>query len=90
MYDNSIFTLADIAGPGAIQHIWMTTFPGNWRRLILRSYWDKEAAPSIECPYGDFFANGWCEHCNVNSQPIAGETVFSLAVGDGRFGRLYP
>ncbi len=68
---HSTFTLADIDGPGAIQHIWMTTFPGNWRRLIFRSYWDEEVTPSIECPYGDFFANGWSEHCNVNSQPIA-------------------
>ncbi len=66
----STFTLADIAGPGAIQHIWMTTFPGHWRSLILRAYWDGEEAPSIECPYGDFFANGWCERSNVNSLPV--------------------
>ncbi len=64
------FTLADIQGPGAIQHIWMTTFPGHWRSLVLRSYWDHEEHPSIECPYGDFFANGWCERCNVNSLPV--------------------
>src|SRR5690348_2302268 len=57
-------TLAEIEGPGAIQHIWMTTFPANWRRLILRAYWDGEENPSIEAPYGDFFANGWCERCN--------------------------
>lgn len=68
---HSTFTLADIEGPGAIQHLWMTTFPSNWRKLVLRAYWDEEAQPSIECPYGDFFANGWCEPCNVNSQPIA-------------------
>lgn len=67
----STFTLADIAGSGAIQHIWMTTFPANWRRLILRAYWDGEEYPSIECPFGDFFANGWCERCNINSLPIA-------------------
>jgi hypothetical protein len=67
----STFTLADIQGPGAIQHLWMTTSPTNWRRLILRFYWDQEEHPSIECPYGDFFANGWCERCNVNSLPIA-------------------
>ncbi len=64
-------TLADIQEPGAIQHIWMTTYPSHWRRLVLRAYWDGEEHPSIECPYGDFFANGWCERCNVNSLPIA-------------------
>jgi hypothetical protein len=67
----STVTLADIAGPGAIQHIWLTTFPTNWRRLVLRSYWDGEEQPSIETPYGDFFAQGWCERANVNSLPIA-------------------
>jgi hypothetical protein len=68
---NSTFVLAEIEGPGAIQHIWMTTFPGHWRRLILRAYWDGEENPSIECPYGDFFANGWCERANINSLPVA-------------------
>ncbi len=67
----STFTLADIQEAGAILHIWMTTFPANWRKLILRAYWDGEIRPSIETPYGDFFANGWCERCNVNSLPIA-------------------
>ncbi|HET8910138.1 MAG TPA: glycoside hydrolase family 172 protein, partial [Ktedonobacteraceae bacterium] len=67
----STVTLAEIEGPGAIQHIWMTTFPGHWRSLILRAYWDDELHPSIETPYGDFFANGWREHCNISSLPIA-------------------
>ena len=47
--------LADIAGPGAIQHIWMTPV-GNWRHLILRIHWDGQEQPSVECPVGDFFA----------------------------------
>ena len=63
-------TLADIQEAGAIQHIWMTTHPLHWRRLVLRAYWDAEDAPSLECPFGDFFANGWCERCNVNSLPV--------------------
>jgi hypothetical protein len=67
----STATLADIQGSGAIQHIWLTTFPTNWRKLVLRAYWDKEEYPSIETPYGDFFAQGWCERANVNSLPIA-------------------
>jgi Protein of unknown function (DUF2961) len=67
----STFTLVDIQAQGAIQHVWFTAFPKNWRRLILRAYWDSEENPSIECPLGDFFVNGWCERCNVNSLPIA-------------------
>jgi len=52
------FTLADIEGMGAIQHIWMTP-TGNWRWSILRMYWDDQEAPSVECPVGDFFGMGW-------------------------------
>jgi hypothetical protein len=64
-------TLADISGPGAIQHIWLTTAPSLWRRLVLRVYWDDEPSPSIETPLGDFFANGWCTRCNITSLPVA-------------------
>jgi len=64
-------TLAEIEGPGAIQQMWFTTFPGKWRSTILRIYWDGEETPSVETPYGDFFLNGWCERSNVSSLPIA-------------------
>ena len=63
-------TLADIDGPGAIQHIWLTVFPTHWRRLILRFYWDNEETPSVEVPVGDFFCNGWAERCNISSLAI--------------------
>lgn len=65
------FTVAEIDGPGAVQHIWLTCFPDSWRHLILRMYWDDEVEPSVETPLGDFFCNGWCERSNVNSLPIA-------------------
>lgn len=52
------FTLADVEGEGAIQHIWMTP-TGDFRQSILRFYWDDETHPSIEVPVGDFFAAGW-------------------------------
>jgi len=68
---NSTVVLADIDGPGAIQHIWLTVNPAFWRRLILRFYWDKEEMPSVEVPLGDFFCNGWGVRCNINSLPIA-------------------
>jgi hypothetical protein len=64
------FTLADIAGPGAIQHIWMTP-TGHWRFSILRVYWDGETTPSIEVPVGDFFAAGWGKYGQISSLPVA-------------------
>jgi hypothetical protein len=64
-------TLADIEGPGAIQHIWITVAPQWWRSLVLRVYWDDEATPSIETPLGDFFCSGWNVRCNVSSLAIA-------------------
>jgi len=54
------FTLADIRGPGAIQHIWLTP-TGNWRFTILRFYWEDSDSPSVECPVGDFFACAYQE-----------------------------
>ena len=65
-----IFTLADIKGPGAVQHIWMTP-TGNWRYSILRFYWDDEKEPSIEVPVGDFFGMGWGEYAPLNSLPVS-------------------
>ena len=50
------FTMADIAGEGAIKHIWMTDDASLPRSLILRAYWDGSDIPSIEVPIGDFFA----------------------------------
>jgi len=63
------FTLAEIEGPGAIQHIWMTP-TGNWRFSIIRIYWDDERTPSVECPIGDFFGMGWGVYAPLVSLPI--------------------
>ncbi len=63
-------TLADIKGPGAVQHIWMTVHPKWWRRLVLRIYWDGEKTPSVETPLGDFFCMGWCERANISSLAV--------------------
>ncbi len=64
-------TLALIDGPGAIQHLWLTTPKTNWRRLLLRCYWDGDPAPAVEVPVGDFFCNGWGQFSQVSSLPIA-------------------
>jgi len=63
------FTLAEIEGPGAIQHIWMTP-TGNWRFSIIRIYWDGEKEPSVECPVGDFFCMGWNEYAPLSSLAV--------------------
>jgi hypothetical protein len=68
---NELVTLAEITGPGAIQHIWFASHPAWARSVILRFYWDDEATPSIEVPLGDFFCSGWGVRCNVNSLPVA-------------------
>ncbi|MDR3707273.1 MAG: DUF2961 domain-containing protein [Capsulimonadaceae bacterium] len=66
-----VLTIAEIDGPGAIEHIWLTCKSDFWRRLIIRFYWDDELTPSIEAPIGDLFCNGWCKPVAVNSLPIA-------------------
>lgn len=67
----STFTMAEMDGPGMVQHIWLTCPPEVWRSFILNIYWDDEEEPSVRVPVGDFFCNGWCERSNVNSLPIA-------------------
>ena len=63
------FTMGEINGSGAIEHIWMTP-TGNWRYSILRMYWDDEKEPSVEVPVGDFFAVGWGKYARISSLPI--------------------
>ena len=67
----STTTLAEIEGPGVIQHIWITVSPNAYRDVLIRFYWDGEQTPSIEVPLGDFFCNGHGLRHNVNSLPVA-------------------
>ena len=64
-------TIADIAGPGIVQHIWITTPPDWPRALVLRIYWDGEGEPSVECPLGDFFGMTFGRRHPVSSLPAA-------------------
>jgi hypothetical protein len=66
---NQTFTLGEISGSGAIQHIWMTP-TGNWRFSILRIYWDDESEPSVEAPVGDFFCMGWQKYAQLSSLAV--------------------
>ena len=63
-------TLMDVAGPGVIQHIWITLDPKFYRDMILRIYWDGESEPSVESPVGDFFCNGWNTRVPILALPI--------------------
>lgn len=70
-------TLADVEGPGIINHIWITV---DWktsdadcfvlRDLVLRMYWDGEEEASVESPLGDFFCCGFGRACRVSSMPM--------------------
>jgi len=64
-----VFTLAEIQGSGAIQHVWMTP-TGHLRFSILRIYWDGESQPSVEVPVGDFFACGWGRYAQISSLAV--------------------
>lgn len=51
-----IYTLADMAGPGAIQSMWLSGDVARKgpvaRYYILCIYWDEQDQPSVECPSG--------------------------------------
>ena len=64
------YTIAEMDGPGSIQHIWMTP-TGNWRYTIIRIYWDDETTPSVEAPVGDFFCMGWGKYSPLQSLAVA-------------------
>ena len=71
----STFTIADVDGPGSLQHVWITgdlARKGPLARFyILRIYWDDQEQPSVECPAADFFACGWGVYAQVNSVPVS-------------------
>ncbi|MBX7246015.1 MAG: DUF2961 domain-containing protein [Candidatus Sumerlaeaceae bacterium] len=67
---NSTTTLADVEGPGVIQHIWITVEERLYRDGILRFYWDDEETPSVEVPLGDFFCNAHGLRYDVNSMMV--------------------
>lgn len=66
--------MARIDGAGIIKHIWVTiscSDPMLRRNAVLRMYWDKEQSPSVECPIGDFFGQGWGEKYPLITFPLA-------------------
>jgi hypothetical protein len=74
-------TLLDVQGAGAIQHLWFTINspdPMHLKNLVLRAWWDGEAAPSIETPIGDFFGLGLGEYCVYQSALVAVAPIKAL------------
>jgi hypothetical protein len=61
-------TLADISGPGVVRHIWLTTAPQWWRRMVFRVHWDDDPEPAVLVPLGDFFGQGFAEYAPLSSQ----------------------
>ena len=68
---HSTVTLADIEGPGILQHIWITVRASAYRSTVLRFYWDGEPNPSVETPLGANSGNGHGPRYNVCSLPVA-------------------
>jgi len=70
---DGIYHIAQIKGPGAIQSFWIggTVVRDHGRLAILRFYWDDQEWPSVECPLGDFFTQGWHGFAQNNSLPVA-------------------
>ena len=66
-------TLLDEAGPAIVTHIWITIASReqyHLKKLVLRMYWDNEAAPSVETPIGDFFGLGLGDYFLYESMPL--------------------
>lgn len=67
-------TLADIKGHGRFTHLWITIAaqsPDHLRELVLRMTWDDAATPAVECPIGDFFAQGPGKYVEYHSSVVS-------------------
>jgi hypothetical protein len=66
-------TLMDVKGSGRVTHIWFTIAspsPEHLRELVLRMTWDDAARPAVECPIGDFFAQGHAQYVEFQSAAV--------------------
>jgi D-arabinan exo alpha-(1,3)/(1,5)-arabinofuranosidase (non-reducing end) len=67
-------TIADLAGPGIITHMWFTIATSDrWhlKNIVLRMYWEGEESPSVETPIGDFFGLGLGRYFLYESGPLS-------------------
>ena len=87
--------LGQIEGHGRITHIWFTIAgksPDHLRELVFRIYWDGAEQPAVECPLGDFFAQGFGRYVGVpqcadgHRRREGAELLLADAVRQGRAG----
>jgi hypothetical protein len=74
-------TLLDVTGAGVVTHLWFTINSEDdhhLKNLVLRAWWDGEAAPSVEVPIGDFFGLGLGEYFTYQSALLAVAPVKAL------------
>jgi len=74
-------TVAELKGPGVINHIWFTImYPSRsyLRKLVLRVYFDDIPEPCVEAPIGDFFGLGHSQVYAYSSAPLAVATHCGL------------
>jgi len=65
--------LADLEGPGIVTHMWITVAANEyaWPRLLrFRVYYDGHKTPSVDVPFGDFFASAHGYERNIDSLMI--------------------
>ena len=76
-------TLADVDGPGMIQHMWFTGYVGH--HFILRIYWDDQEFPSVEAPLSAFFGCAYDENFidRDGNYPVLNSAVMLVAPGRG-------
>jgi hypothetical protein len=66
--------LADVNGAGRFTHLWCTIAArsdDHLRELVFRMYWDGSDTPAVECPVGDFFAQGPGKYVEYVSAPVS-------------------
>ncbi len=73
IFPGETFVMADLKGPGVVDHIWITVADNEfaWPRLVrLRVYYDGKKTPSVDVPLGDFFGVGHGYERDLDSSPI--------------------
>ncbi|HLK19660.1 MAG TPA: DUF2961 domain-containing protein [Bryobacteraceae bacterium] len=73
IFPGETFVMADLRGPGVVNHIWITVADNEfaWPRLVrLRVYYDGKKTPSVDVPLGDFFGVGHGYERDLDSMPI--------------------
>lgn len=66
-------TLADIAGPGVIDRLWIAIEGSDtfWRDIVIRISWEGSDVPAVEAPIGDFFGVGPGARQKLQSVPMS-------------------